>query len=206
VGDWRNGSRRVEGALPFPPLSTEDLGAVAAHVARVTRRWIVIFAADGQIEHWREALRAADAPVVRLGVALRTNPRPQMTGDRPATPADWLVIAHRPGAMRWNGGGRAACWPSAPARHDPGGQVHPTQKPISLVRALVEDFTDVGELILDPFAGSGTTAVASKELGRRFVGCERDPGYHVMALRRIEAAREQLRLAGPTWSQERLLG
>ena len=45
-----------------------------------------------------------------------------------------------------------------------------------------------------------------KELGRRFVGFERDRAYHQVALRRVEAAREQLRLTGPVWCQERLLG
>jgi DNA modification methylase len=63
------------------------------------------------------------------------------------------------------------------------------------VRALLEDFSDVGELVLDPFAGAGTTAVACKELGRAFVGWELDAGHHAAALRRLDATREQGRLA-----------
>jgi site-specific DNA-methyltransferase (adenine-specific) len=72
--------------------------------------------------------------------------------------------------------------------------VHPTQKPLALMRALVADFSDEGERILDPFAGSGSTAVACKELGRRFVGWELSPVYHAAAAGRINRACEQLRL------------
>jgi len=206
-GPRRGGRRRVVGALPFAPLTGDLLARVAAELARVTRRWIVVFAADRQVEPWARALESAGAKFVRMGVALRTTPRPQLTGDRPAPPADWLIIAHAPGErLRWNGGGRAACWRSPAARHDAGGQLHPTQKPLALLRALLEDFTDAGELVCDPFAGAGTCAVACKELGRGFVGWELSPEYHARALRRLEDTREQLRLTGPTWAQERLLG
>lgn len=194
-GARRNGRRTVGGALPFAPIDDEQIRTLAGHLARVTKRWIVVFCADRQVEAWAKALEAGGARFVRLGVALRTNPRPQLTGDRPAPPADWIVFAHGGGErLRWNGGGHAAVWRSPPARHDPGGQVHATQKPLALMRALVEDFSDPGELVLDPFAGSGTTGVACRELGRRFLGYEHSPEYHAAALRRIEAAREQLRI------------
>jgi len=66
-------------------------------------------------------------------------------------------------------------------------------KPPALMESLVRDFTDPGELICDPFAGSGTTGVACLRLGRRFIGWERDPKYHAVAVKRLRAAREQLR-------------
>lgn len=195
TGDWRRGARRVAGALPFPPLTHEQLVAVAVHLARVTRRWILVFCADRQVEAWAEALEAAGARYVRLGVVVRTNPRPQMTGDRPAQAVDPLVIAHSgTGRMRWNGGGRAARWETPGARYDEGGQVHPCQKPLAVMRQLVDAFTEAGELVLDPFAGVGTTAVACKELGRRFVGWEIDPSHHAAALRRLQRTSEQRRL------------
>lgn len=197
AGDWRarDGRRRVAGALPFPPWGPAEIATAAAQLARVTRRWILVFAADRQLEAWAAALELAGARFVRLGIAERTNPRPQMSGDRPAPAADLLVIAHGAGvACRWNGGGKAARWAAPAARWDEGGQVHPTQKPLAPVRALVEDFTDPGELVLDPTAGAGTVAVACKELGRRFVGWELDPAFHAAALARLERTREQLRL------------
>ena len=60
------------------------------------------------------------------------------------------------------------------------------------MEALVRDFTEPGETILDPFAGSGTTGIACIRLGRNFVGWERDPRYHAIALRRLAGTREQL--------------
>ena len=71
---------------------------------------------------------------------------------------------------------------------------HETQKPVALMSALVRDFTDPGELVCDPFAGSGTTGVACIRLGRRFIGWERDPKYFAVAVKRLTAARGQLRL------------
>ena len=55
-----------------------------------------------------------------------------------------------------------------------GARLHTTQKPIELMSALVAEFTDPGDLILDDHAGSGTTLVAAKSLGRHSVGIEQD--------------------------------
>lgn len=63
--------------------------------------------------------------------------------------------------------------------------VHPTVKPIALMRWLVRLVTPPGGLILDPFAGSGTTGIAAALEGFRFVGIEREPDYHTIADARI---------------------
>ncbi len=195
AGDWRRGDRRVAGALPFPPLAAEQLERAAVELARVTRRWIVLFAGEHQVGNWVTALEAAGARFVRLGFVVRDNPRPQMRGDRPAPGGDPIVIAHRAALpLRWNGGGRPGVWRSPAVRFDPGGQVHPTQKPLALMRALVEAFSDPGELVCDPFAGAGTTAVACRMTGRRFLGWEIDPVHQGTAQRRLDRAREQLGL------------
>ena len=195
VGDWRTDKRR-RAALPFPPLTPERLAEMAGHLARVTRRWIVIFAAERQVEPWAVALESAGARFVRLGAVVRTNPCPQRTGDRPGPAIDPLVIAHAgmSGSMRWNGGGRAAKWETPGARYDEGGQIHPAQKELALIRQLVEAFSNPGELVLDPFAGAGTTAAACKSVGRRFLGWEISSDYHAAAVRRLDATREQLPL------------
>jgi site-specific DNA-methyltransferase (adenine-specific) len=65
---------------------------------------------------------------------------------------------------------------------------HPAQKPAEFVRHIIENVSEPGALILDPFAGSGTTAEAAVIAGRRFVGCETEPPYFDIACRRIEAA------------------
>jgi site-specific DNA-methyltransferase (adenine-specific) len=186
VGARVAGKRRVSGELPFAPLDPGRLPEVAGHLARVARRWILVFSGERQTEAWATALEAAGARFIRLGYAVRTNPRPQLSGDRPAPAADPIVIAYATGERpRWNGGGRSGKWPSPPARFDLGGQAHPTQKPLALMRALLEDFTDAGELVADPFAGAGSTAVACSELGRRFIGWELSPEYHAAAVARL---------------------
>ena len=65
---------------------------------------------------------------------------------------------------------------------------HPTQKPLRLLRHAVLAATREGELVFDPFCGSGTSGVASKELGRFFVGAEREEEYAELAARRIGTA------------------
>lgn len=61
---------------------------------------------------------------------------------------------------------------------------HPTQKPIELFEELIRKHTNEGNLILDPFLGSGTTAVASRNLNRNFIGIENKPEYIEMCLKR----------------------
>ena len=65
---------------------------------------------------------------------------------------------------------------------------HPTQKPLRLVRRALLASTQEGDLVFDPFCGSGTTAVAAKELGRFFVGAELEGEFCELAGRRIKAA------------------
>lgn len=66
---------------------------------------------------------------------------------------------------------------------------HPAPFPVELPRRLIELYTFEGDLILDPFIGSGTTAVAAVEAGRHFVGYDSDPDYLELALTRIGEAR-----------------
>lgn len=99
---------------------------------------------------------------------------------------------HRPGGkMRWNRGGSQAFW-EGPICRDPR-RVHPTKKPLWLMEALVRDFTDPGDLVLDPTGGEGTTGEACVRLGRRFVGCELDPKYHAAGVERIMRAANGLK-------------
>ncbi len=63
---------------------------------------------------------------------------------------------------------------------------HPTQKPIELMEYIIENYTKPGDIILDPFMGSGTTGVACKNLNRSFIGIELDKTYFELAKERIE--------------------
>lgn len=73
---------------------------------------------------------------------------------------------------------------------------HPTQKPLPLMKWCIEQ-ADNPQTILDPFMGSGTTGVAAVQMGRRFIGIERDERYFEIACRRIEQAQKQADLFQP---------
>ena len=70
-------------------------------------------------------------------------------------------------------------------------RVHPTQKPLVLMKRIILDFTNEGDTVLDPFMGSGTTGVACVETGRNFIGCEISPEYFSIAEKRINQAQAQ---------------
>lgn len=67
-----------------------------------------------------------------------------------------------------------------------GKSLHNTQKPMDLLRRVILSSTKPGDIILDPFVGSGTTAAAAKELGRKFIGIDREPVYVNAARERVE--------------------
>lgn len=68
---------------------------------------------------------------------------------------------------------------------------HPTPKPIALMGRIIRNSSDVGDTILDPFMGSGSTGVAAVQNGRRFIGIELEQKYFDLSRRRIERALAQ---------------
>lgn len=184
-------SRNVD--LGFESLTAETQTRCAREFARIARRWILVFCDHEGSTGWREAFINAGLDYVRTGIWLKLGSTPQFTGDRPATGHECIVIAHRKGRKRWNGGGKHGVWKCPIVlNHGPKeARVHTTQKPLALMESLIRDFTDPGDLILDPFCGSGTTLVASRKLGRNAIGMERDPTYAEVARKRIKESREQ---------------
>jgi len=69
-----------------------------------------------------------------------------------------------------------------------GNVLHPTQKPVRSLKPVIESFTRPGEVVLDPFCGSGTTALAAKNLGRHWVGIEVSEAFSRLASRRLGKA------------------
>jgi DNA modification methylase len=64
-------------------------------------------------------------------------------------------------------------------------KLHPTQKPVQSLKPLIAAFTKPGAIILDPFAGSGSTLVAAHELGRKYIGIDLDAAHHRTARQRL---------------------
>jgi site-specific DNA-methyltransferase (adenine-specific) len=190
-------SREVD--FGFAALSYADLYLAATQFARLSKRWVLAFCDVESVARWKGALEDRGLEYCRCGAWVKIGGTPQFTGDRPGVGFEAVVIAHPPGRKRWNGGGALAIW-SHNTAIDRGGAAakgadhagngersHPTQKPISLMLELIELFTDPGDLILDPFAGSGTTGVAALRLGRRVILIEKDPSHAATARDRMRA-------------------
>ncbi len=67
-----------------------------------------------------------------------------------------------------------------------GNKLHPTQKPVTSLTPLIKAFCPPSGIVLDPFAGSGSTLVAAKQLGRRYIGIEIDEQHHRTAQQRLD--------------------
>ena len=74
---------------------------------------------------------------------------------------------------------------SSGAKSTNGEKVHPTQKPVELIEKIIENSSERGDVVLDPFMGSGTTGVACARTGRQFIGIEIDSNYFNIAKNRI---------------------
>jgi modification methylase len=74
-------------------------------------------------------------------------------------------------------------------KDDNGDKAHPTQKPESLLHRVIVGSTNVGDVVLDPFFGTGTTGAVAKKLGRHYIGIEREASYREVAQKRLENTR-----------------
>lgn len=178
----------------------EMLDDVASEIARLVKRWAIVFSDVESCHLWREQLERSGMRYIRTGAWVKIDPMPQFSGDRPAVGFEPCTIAHAQGPMRWNGGGHAAVWRhgiTKVARPD-----HPCPKPLPLMHELVSLFTDYGETILDPFCGSGTTLLASKNLGRRTIGIEIEERYCEIAAKRLSQDVMPLEAPPPTIQSE----
>ena len=188
----RAGGKLEVEPIAFPPITEAERHESSRQMARLARRWILVFCQIEGAMKWRAALEAAGAVYKRTCIWVKPDGKPQYSGDRPGTGYEGIVACHAPGRSRWNGGGAHGVY-NVSRGNDPR-TGHQTQKPLALMETLVRLFSDRGQLILDPFAGSGTTGVAAVRLGRRFLGWERDIRYAEGARRRLAVAREQLEL------------
>jgi hypothetical protein len=178
--------------VEFDPLDTFQIVPVLLTMAK---RWTVAFCAMEMLGDYKRAAGYVDVKHpgawVRGGFWRRPDGAPQFTGDRPAQPGDGIAIMHPRGRKRWNGGGHHAYWECPVERDD---RVHPTQKPLTLMVAILSAFANPGEMILDPFAGVGTTAVAAKRLGMRAIAIELTEAHCEQAARRVEQTQPMARL------------
>jgi DNA modification methylase len=192
--------------LSFPPITEDERRTSAREIARIARRWSLVFCQVEATTRWAQSIEAGGHVYKRTCIWYKPDGQPQLTGDRPGTGYESIVVSHSPGRSRWNAGGRlgvfvhSARW-SGGRPHD-----HPTEKPLTLMLDLVESFTDANDVIVDPYCGSGTTGVAALRLGRRFIGIEKDADFAQIARTRIVAESEGSTLQAVQVGQAALFG
>jgi site-specific DNA-methyltransferase (adenine-specific) len=169
-------------AIGFASMTEAELDAVLVECGRVTDRWVV------STLDYRHAFQVDQTPpaglrTLRIGVWVKTNPMPQISADRPGQGWEAIAFMHRDDTRpAWNGGGRSGVWTYPVAQ----GEGHPTSKPLPMVSDWVRLFTNHGDTVLDPFAGSGTTLRAAMNEGRNAIGVELDERYCEVIARRLE--------------------
>lgn len=181
----------VSTPVTFGALTLEELQTVAFEIVRTTKGWALIFCADDDMRSWRDALSAAGALRWVTSIWTKPNGTPQFRGEGPSQPCEHIVTAWcGEGRPEWNGGGKMGHYdistePQKTRRHE-------TQKPLRLMKNLVLDFTRPGQLISDPYGGGGTTGMAARLTGRRYVMWETNEAHAKKSAAWVSAASEQL--------------
>jgi site-specific DNA-methyltransferase (adenine-specific) len=178
--------RVVDEAFFFAPITETERVAVAAQIARVTRIAALVFCQVEACMLWRAALEAGGMVYRRTIPWVKPDAMPSLHGRWPGQAFEAIVLAMRPGATV-PVGGKARYYEATRERGVQ--RAHPTAKPLALMRQIVEDFSEPGHLVCDPYAGSGTTGVVCRMLGRRFLGWESDANMAEIARRRIAGDR-----------------
>jgi site-specific DNA-methyltransferase (adenine-specific) len=166
--------------ISFDSFTEEKLFFALEECGRVSKSW-VISTLDYNHAFRLETEPPAGLRQMRIGVWVKNNPTPQITGDRPGQGWEAISYLHKPKKANWNGGGMHGNYVSNTATSTG----HPTPKPLAMVSSFVQRFSNKGELVFDPFAGGGTTLLAARNLGRRAVGVELEEKYCELIANRL---------------------
>lgn len=188
----------------------DDLRNWIATASANVKRWSLVYSDIESTHLFRDACQNQGATYIRTLAWIRWS-MPQLSGDRPPSGREDLLIFHgappdpdkgypdwfasvedlalfyskrTPGKKAWNGPGNLTHLEHKCLR---GAGKHRAEKPLDQCLDLVEWFSDEGETILDPCAGSGTVGLACAILGRSYVGFELDPAWATFASQRIAA-------------------
>jgi site-specific DNA-methyltransferase (adenine-specific) len=187
----RTGSSLRMPTISYDGITSDDAHAFAAHWAPIARRWAVL-CCDHMAFRWHEAAWEAQgwlvfAPVIML----RKNPIPRLSGDGPCLAAEFIMVGRPRRRMeKADMGSRSGAYEveiGNETRSENGnGRSVAGVKPLGLMRAIVRDYSRPGDLIVDPFCGSGTTALAAAMEGRRCITSEEKPEHYAIAKRRLD--------------------
>lgn len=199
------GGEIVECPLPFSPITDNQRSGVCSESARICRGWLLAFCQAEAVSVWQTSMNGNGVSYRRSMVWIKPDGMPQYSGDRPGMGYESIAAGWcGEGRSEWNGGGSHGVF-TFNKSNGSGPNIHPTQKPMALMLELISLFSNEGQTVLDPFAGSGTTLVAAKKLGRHFLGFEISEEYCKIARERLARIEAQPNLFEPKPEQMKLV-
>lgn len=178
--------------IDYAPWSSDNVEAFVDAWTPLVTDWIVSITDHVLAQTWCAELKGAGLYTFAPIPLVETGSRVRLTGDGPSSWTCRAVVA-RPRDGEW-----LAAWRKGRRSHGescslPGAYIQPSEeksvvggKPLASMRALVRDYSRPGDLICDPCAGAGTTLVAAKMSGRRFIGSDIDAAHVAIAQRRLD--------------------
>ena len=181
---------RLAVSMHFGPWDDQEinLSCLLQQCYRVLRKGgtAIIFYDLWKVTKLEEAFSAAKFKQLRVIQWQKTNPVPLNSKRNYLTNSrEIAVLGVKEGKPTFHSRYDNGIYEAPIPRHN-GNRIHPTQKPIQLFKDLVKKHSNPGDLIIDPFLGSGTTAVAALEMERNFQGCDLDPDYTKAARQRMK--------------------
>lgn len=173
----------VRRAIDYNAFAADDAAHLVTTMAPRVKGWMVVMTSHDLIPAYEQAMRDAGRYVFAPLAYVRKIPR--LLGDGPASWMDYIVVS-RPRTQEYS---RWRCLPGAYVEERGMKERKPIVggKPLWLMRALVRDYTNAGDTVIDPFAGGATTLMAARELGRHSIGYEIDPEHFTIARQRLDA-------------------
>lgn len=161
-----------QGSIGYGSITKEEVEQCVEWFWPRTRNWFIVFGDHISQAWWAGALTELNAYVFAPLPWVKTNGAPRFLGDGPASQTEWITVARRRRDPRkdQDRGSR----PGYYLVQVPRDSELPGQKSLDGMRAIIRDYTRPGDLICDPFAGTGTTLLAAAIEGRRAIGAEQD--------------------------------
>lgn len=166
-------------AIAYDAMTPSEVHAFVEAWAPRCRGWMLAMTDDDLAPVWKKAMR--DAGRYAFAAVPIIQKRPRLVGDGPASWAVYAMVS-RPRTREFSTWG---CLPGAYEAPTEKGVGIAGAKPIDLMRSIVRDYSRPGDLVCDPFAGSGTTLLAALTEGRRAVGAEEKREHYDIATRRL---------------------
>lgn len=174
--------------IQYDHWTPDDVLAATRAAAAVCPAWIVTMTSHDLIPAWEAACADvgrysfAPIPIVIPGMNVR------LAGDGPSNWTVYMLASRTTAKINW--GTKPGAYYFTSMDREIRKQIAGT-KPLGLMETVIGDYSARGDLVLDRFAGSGTTGLAAIRNGRRFIGYERKPEHYEIALKRLRAIREQ---------------